>query len=607
MTQSSDETLTGPVRGRYGRHRQAPQAGRPGAALEHRPQSRGRRSCSSLRCCCPGTCISASASPAARAALFGVLGVVTLLSLASLAMTGRLRLALNLPYLLLVLAFILFDVFETIRSGSGVAVPGGVGPGGWLGVAGALLAAQPAITGADGVQRVAEVRPDHRLRVDSRRVAVHRLPPVVAGALRVAGPSSGFGKQNIAVIATAVVYGAVALAAVLIASRWLLRSTKASGSRPSRLGPRRWWPGSWCGAFPSAATSTHSTPSRRTRRRPASDSRVIWPGPRARRSCAATLLGYRHRPRRRKPMAGGCPNGLLLIALWCVGSVLMRTNDLAVAVRLDYPFSRYDTLALAAFDLATGVLAIWLRVNLANASVRARLTSFACGLLSRSAFSCCGGLRAGPPIRGTPNGGGWDNPVYGNDLAQQITSTFDVVLCGLALGILAFAIITGRLAGLRLRRQKRRVGPPAGRGVAHPGPPSRRRLRRPPASLPAPRLESSAGTIPPRGRHLARSPDSIDRRRTLRSIPRQRLSRQLQRQSDAVVRHAVVRCVDATPATPPPQILERFMFFSDFANTSTALTPSPGVMPHPGRSLKRLPHNIFRATGRGLPPDSRSC
>ena len=87
--------------------------------------------------------------PGSKTALFGVLGVLTLLSLASLAVRGRLRFALNIPYLLLVLGFVVFDVFETIRSGSGVAVPGGVGPGGWLGIAGALLAAQPAITGAN--------------------------------------------------------------------------------------------------------------------------------------------------------------------------------------------------------------------------------------------------------------------------------------------------------------------------------------------------------------------------------------------------------------------------------------------------------------------------
>ena len=45
------------------------------------------------------------------------------------------------------IAFVVFDVVQTIRSGGSVHVPGGVGPGAWLGIAGSLLSAQPAITG----------------------------------------------------------------------------------------------------------------------------------------------------------------------------------------------------------------------------------------------------------------------------------------------------------------------------------------------------------------------------------------------------------------------------------------------------------------------------
>lgn len=45
---------------------------------------------------------------------------------------SQLRLGLNVPYLLLVLAFVVFDAIQTIRLGGTVHVPGGVGPGdGW--------------------------------------------------------------------------------------------------------------------------------------------------------------------------------------------------------------------------------------------------------------------------------------------------------------------------------------------------------------------------------------------------------------------------------------------------------------------------------------------
>lgn len=72
--------------------------------------------------------------PDSSKTVFGLLLAVTSLSLASLAVTfagrrSQLRLGLNVPYLLLVLAFVVFDAIQTIRLGGTVHVPGGVGPG----------------------------------------------------------------------------------------------------------------------------------------------------------------------------------------------------------------------------------------------------------------------------------------------------------------------------------------------------------------------------------------------------------------------------------------------------------------------------------------------
>jgi hypothetical protein len=145
---------------------------------------------------------------------------------------------------------------------------------------------------------------------------------------------------------------------------------------------------------------------------------------------------------------------LLLIVVWSLGSVLMRLTDLAVAVTLNYPYSRYDSLVLAGFDLATAVLAIWLRINLGNDSVSARLITSLCGLVATLSIArVVVGVALAPRFQQAPNA--VQSPVYGNDLAQQITSTFDVVLCGLALCILVTAIVTGHLSGRR--RQRRRA------------------------------------------------------------------------------------------------------------------------------------------------------
>jgi hypothetical protein len=101
------------------------------------------------------------------------------------------------------------------------------------------------------------------------------------------------------------------------------------------------------------------------------------------------------------------------------------------------------------------VLAIWLRVNLVNDSVSSRLISSLCGLVATLGISrVVVGVVLAPRFSEFPNSPA-QNPVYGNNLAQQITSTFDVALCVLALCILAAAIITGYLGGRRLRRQRR--------------------------------------------------------------------------------------------------------------------------------------------------------
>jgi hypothetical protein len=373
--------------------------------------------------------------PGSRTELFAAVGLVTLLSLLSLALT-KLRTPLNIPYQLLVVAFVVFDVVQTIRSGGGVHVPGGIGPGAWLGIAGSLLAAQP------GERfRSAQIIGYASMILASLSTAFH-LCWRVRFALQ---GQSGFGEQNIAVIATAVVYGAVALAAVLVASRSLLRSSEASRLATTALGASTLVAGILVWVLPVGRDidAFHGIAQNTSTAGVGYEGYLAWAAGAAIFAPSA-LAGYRS-THAENPWRAAARKALLLIAVWCLGSVLMRITDLAVAVMLNYPYSRYDTLTLAAFDLATGVLAIWLRVNLANASVSRRLTTSLCGLLGTLGISrVIVGVVLAPRFQEPPNGGGWANPVYGNDLAQQITSTFDVALCGLALSILVAAVISGR-------------------------------------------------------------------------------------------------------------------------------------------------------------------
>jgi hypothetical protein len=431
--------------------------------------------------------------PDSNTALFAVLLAVTLLSVIAVAVAGswrsggrfnpatagRVRLLLNVPYLLLVLAFVGFDAFETVHFGGSVNVPGGVGPGAWVGVAGALLSAQTAVTGAhtgpvpEGDELAAKYRSARIIGYASMLAAVlsfvFNLYWRLRYALQNSAGAAAFGKQNIAVIATAVVYGVVALIAVLVASRWLSRNTRASRLATVALGASTLVAGILVWVLPAGRDidAFHGIAQNTSTAGVGFEGYLAWAAaaaifaPRAlfghRNTSAAEETAWRVAAR----------NGLALIAVWCVGSIVMRITDLAVSLSLNYPFSRYDSMVLAAFDLVTAMLVIWLRMSLADGTRSARLISSLCGLVAALTVArVIVGVVLAPRFADSPNSPALQ-PVYGNNLAQQITSTFDVTLCGLALCIFAAAIVTGHLAGRRLRRQARR----SARKTAAAGPP----------------------------------------------------------------------------------------------------------------------------------------
>jgi hypothetical protein len=474
VSQSSEEAPTGPIRGVS-----APQTP-PGAPAAGMPPRR-RNLVADLTAAVllvvaallPWNLYFGIGIPDSNTTVLAVLIAVTLLSLIAVALPGGppgrgLRLALNVPYLLLVLAFVGFDAFETVRFGGSVTVPGGVGPGAWLGVAGALLSAQAAGSGAavdddasGGRQRSAQIIGYVSMLAAALSFGF-TLYWRVKYALRDAGGSADFGKQNIAVITTAAVYGLVALIAVLVASRWLVRQTRASRLATIALGASTLVAGILVWFLPAGRDidAFHGIAQNTSTAGVGFEGYLAW-------AAAAAIFAPRTLFARASTASSeenawraSARSGLLLIAVWCLGSMAMRITDLAVAVSLDYPYSRYDSVVLAAFDAATAVLAIWLRIKLRSGS-SARLITSLSGLVAALTISrVIVGVVLAPRFQEPPNA--VQNPVYGNDLAQQITSTFDVTLSVLALCILVAAIITGHFARRRLRRRaaRKRAVPP---------------------------------------------------------------------------------------------------------------------------------------------------
>jgi hypothetical protein len=468
--------------------------------------------------------------PDSSATLFWVLIVVTVLAVVAVAVAGswrsagasfnparaaRLRLALNVPYLLLVLAFVVFDAYETVRFGGTVNVPGGVGPGAWVGVAGSLLSAQAVPTGAlagpvpAGDESTGWHRSARIIGSLSMLAAVlsfgFNLYWRVRYALQSTGGADQFGKQNIAVIATAVVYGVVALVAVLVASRWLLRNVLASRLTIVALGASTLAAGILVWFLPAGRDidAFHGIAQNTSTAGVGFEGYLAWAAGAALFAPRA-LFGHRNASTTEESAwRATTRNGLLLIAVWCLGSIAMRITDLVVGVILNYPFSRYDSIVLAAFDLATAVLAIWLRRRLATLS--ARMVTSLCGLVATlSVARVVVGVVLAPRFADSPNSPAL-HPVYGNNLAQQITSTFDVALCGLALGILAAAIVAGQLRGRRRanRAARRRAAaanaaaPTTRVPVGQVAAPSAAATTRIPADVPAADHEPATSEIPP--------------------------------------------------------------------------------------------------------------
>ena len=350
------------------------------------------------------------------------------------------------------MGFVGFDVVQTVRYGGSADVPGGVGPGAWLGIGGALLSAQPAISGT--------AADDDRFRKWLLSARIMGYASIALAALSVlfnlfwrtkaalpgSTSSSGFGKQSVAIIATAVVYGVVALVAVVVAARWILQGS----SRSSRLATIA------LGASTLAAGV------------------VVWVLPVGReidgfhgiaQNTSTAGVGFEGYVAWVAAAAIFAPLTLLRVVtnhqidrgVWRVAAPKRLATDRSLVPRFRADESnrrrrrsRFASVALAVRQRGDGRVRCSDRGacdlashQLVNRSLPVAVISSLCGvLLVLSVSRIVLGIALSPRIAGTPAGAG--NPVYGNNLAQQITSTFDVVLSGLALGILVVAIITAR-------------------------------------------------------------------------------------------------------------------------------------------------------------------
>jgi hypothetical protein len=367
---------------------------------------------------------------------------------------SRVRLLVCLPYVLVAIGFVGYHLLETLRDGGTGLVPPGIGPGLIVGLGGALLAAQPPITSV--------TIEDNRFR---RWYSVARVLGAVSIALATLSvawnvywrlrylfvTNVDFGGQDVAVIVTTLLYGAVALIAVIIASRWLLERSAAARLAVTALGGSAALATTLVWVLPVGRDidAFHGIAQNTSTAAIGYEGYLFWAAAAAIVAPTTLYAVFQIQPPTLGAYRSAAQKCLTLIAFWAFAAAACRVVDYLIAQSLDLTRALYDTVAMTVFNLITGIIARWLHRQLGHGDTTASvIAAFSAALTAFTVANLAIGVALAPRYA-EPSPGA----VYGNNLAQQITSTFDVVVCLLSLTVLIAMLFTGPLAGLLARRR----------------------------------------------------------------------------------------------------------------------------------------------------------
>jgi hypothetical protein len=378
--------------------------------------------------------------------------------------TGWIRLLACLAYLVVAIGFVVYHLVQTVHDGGTGIAPPGVGPGLVLGVAGALLAAQPPVTSItiedSGFRRwyaIARVLGAVSIALATLAVAFN-----VYWRLRYLFVTTGdFGKRDIAVIVTTLLYGAEAMIALVIGSRWLILRSAAGRLAATALGTSAALATTlvWVFGIGRDIDAFHGIAQNTSTAAVGYEGYLFWAAAAAIVAPTTLYAVFLIKPPTLGAYRSAAQKCLTLIAFWAFAAAALRVVDFLIAVSLDLPRAPYDSVAMTVFNLFTGVIAGWLQRQLGRGEVSTTVVAAFSGLLFVFTIANLAIGVALAPRYAEPSPDG----VYGNNLAQQITSTFDVVVCALSFAVLIAMLFTGPLAGYLVRRREARAATAAPR------------------------------------------------------------------------------------------------------------------------------------------------
>ena len=353
-----------------------------------------------------------------------------------------------------------YQLLETWRNGGTGLVPPGIGPGLLLGLGGAVLASQPPITSItledNGFRRwyaFARV-----LGVLSIALATLAVAFNVYWRLRYLFLSNeAFGSQDFAVIATTLLYGAAAMIALVIASRWLTEKTAAARLATSALGASGALAATlvWILPIGRDVDAFHGIAENTSTAAIGYEGYLFWVAAAAIVAPTTLYAIFLIKPPTLGAYRSAAEKCLTLIAFWAFACAALRVIDFLIAWTLDLPNALYDTVAMTVFNVITGLIARWLHRQLVRGEATLPVIAAFSGLLFVFTVANLAIGVALAPRYAEPS----PTAIYGNNLAQQITSTFDVTICALSFAVLVAMLFTGPLAGYFIRRQARAAAP----------------------------------------------------------------------------------------------------------------------------------------------------
>jgi hypothetical protein len=413
--------------------------------------------------------------PGSNGLLFGLVAVVTLLALAAalaphvgpfrltapqpdVRRTSRIRLLLSISYLIVALGFVGYHLVRTVRDGGTGLVPPGVGPGLIVGIGGAMLAVQPPITSI--------TIEDSGFR---RWYAVARLLGALSIALATLSVAFNLywrlrylfvtnvdlGGRDVAVIITTLLYGAEAMIALVIASRWLIEKSAAARLATTALGASAALASTlvWVLPIGREVDAFHGIAENTSTAAVGYEGYLFWAAAAAIVAPTTLYAVFLIKPPTLGAYRSAAQKCLIIIAFWAFAAAALRVVDYLIALSLNLPRALFDSVAMTAFNVIAGLIAWWLQRQLGRGEGPPTVVAAFSGVLFVfTVANLAIGVALAPRYAEPP-----PDAIYGNNLAQQITSTFDVVICALSLAVLVAMLFTGPLAGYLVRGRDARV------------------------------------------------------------------------------------------------------------------------------------------------------